>query len=225
MQYSSESLTFSIIILSGTELKAQAEMDGPVAPPGTDSALALKKASDTYRFETSKKHERVRFSGVVDFEQLNPIRNRDALDDEEEEEVASEGDEESIADRRARRARERKKALERKQREQEDLMHQRNAIREEGDPFQRTYVATHPGWYRFCITASWHNVDVEMDLRRSSELGGVGPDGHVYTLEEKALEDEEKYMEEDTAAQEGIKDEDFESTRTKLKTLRRLLGT
>ena len=56
-------------------------------------------------------------------------------------------------------------------------------------------------------------------------MGGVGENGHVYTLEEKALAEEESLMEEDTAEKEGVSEEDFKATQDKLKTLRRLLGT
>lgn len=76
-----------------------------------------------------------------------------------------------------------------------------------------------------CLTATWNTIDVEIDLRRASEMGGVGENGHVYTLEEKTLAEEEQFMEEDTAEKEGIKDEDFQTTRDQLRSLRRLLGT
>jgi pyridoxine/pyridoxamine 5'-phosphate oxidase len=46
----------------------------------------------------------------------------------------------------------------------------------------------------------------------------------VWTHEQKLLDEEEQLMEEDTAAEEGIKDEDFVSTREKLNTLRQLLA-
>lgn len=220
----SESVTFSVIVLSGTELKAAITFDGPIVGDPNVDAAALYEASEAYKYNPSKKDELVVFGSLVDFEHLNPIRNREMNEPEEdEEEVAPE--DESVAERRARRARERKRALEKRQREQEDLMHQRKVVREEGDPFQKTYKAKKPGWHRFCVTASWNNVDVEIDLRREKEMGGVGPNGHVYNLEEKTLAEEEKFMEEDTAESEGIKDEDFQATRDKLKNLRRLLGT
>lgn len=213
----------SVIVLSGQQLKAAVTLDGPITPPGDVNAMGLAESSERYKYNPAKKHEVIRFSSVADFEHLNPIKNRETnVEDEEEEEVASE--EETVAERRARRARERKRALEKRQREQEDVLSQKKSVREEGDPFQKTYIAKAEGWYRFCVSAAFYNVDVEIDFRRAKEFGGVGPDGHVYTLEEKTLVEEEKFMEEDTAAQEGIKDEDFQGTRDKLKQLRRLLG-
>lgn len=55
-------------------------------------------------------------------------------------------------------------------------------------------------------------------------MGGVNENGHVFTYQEKALKEEDTYMQEDTAESEGIKDEDFQNTRDKLKTLRRLIA-
>merc|ERR1739843_64042 len=54
-----------------------------------------------------------------------------------------------------------------------------------------------------CVTASWNQIVAEMEMRKESELGG---------------------LEEDSAAAEGIKDEDFQETRDKVKDLRRLLN-
>lgn len=224
ISHQSESMTFSIIVLSGGELKGSITFDGPIATDENISAGELWEASESYRYDPAKRNELIVFGSLVDFEHLNPIKNREVHEDEEEEEEVVD-EEETVAERRARRARERKRALEKRQREQEDLMHQRKHVRMEGDPFQKTYKSKANGWYRFCVTASWNAVDVEVDLRREKELGGVGPNGHVYTLEEKTLAEEEDYMEEDTAEKEGIKDEDFQATRDKLKSLRRLLGT
>lgn len=64
----------------------------------------------------------------------------------------------------------------------------------------------------------------EMELRKVSELGGLDEDGHVISYEQKTMNEEDKLLEEDTASQEGIKDEDFEDTRQKIKDLRRMLN-
>jgi benzoyl-CoA reductase/2-hydroxyglutaryl-CoA dehydratase subunit BcrC/BadD/HgdB len=63
-----------------------------------------------------------------------------------------------------------------------------------------------------------------MEMRKESELGGLNDEGHVRTYEEKQMIDEDKELEEDTASEEGIKDEDFTETRDKVKDLRRLLN-
>jgi benzoyl-CoA reductase/2-hydroxyglutaryl-CoA dehydratase subunit BcrC/BadD/HgdB len=63
-----------------------------------------------------------------------------------------------------------------------------------------------------------------MEMRKETELGGIDEAGHVVSYETKTMIDEDKELEQDTASQEGIKDEDFEETRAKVKDLRRLLN-
>ena len=46
----------------------------------------------------------------------------------------------------------------------------------------------------------------------------------MLTYEDKSMQEEDKLLEEDTATEEGIKDEDFQATRDKLRQLRRLLA-
>jgi len=60
-------------------------------------------------------------------------------------------------------------------------------------------------------------------MRKESDLGQVDDGGNVITWEMKYMIDEEEGLEKDTAAQEGIKEEDFQETRQKVKELRRLL--
>lgn len=61
-------------------------------------------------------------------------------------------------------------------------------------------------------------------MRKESELGGLDELGHVITYESKYTLEEDLELEKDTASQEGIKDEDFQQTRDKVKELRRLLN-
>lgn len=63
-----------------------------------------------------------------------------------------------------------------------------------------------------------------MEMRKESELGGVDEDGHVLSYEQHMMDEEDRELEKDTAAEEGIKDEDFQETRDKVKELRRLLN-
>lgn len=67
-------------------------------------------------------------------------------------------------------------------------------------------------------------IVAEIELRKASELGGLENDGHVRSWESKWEEEEDSELEKDTASEEGIKDEDFEETREKIKDLRRLLN-
>lgn len=242
-------MTFSIFLLSGNELRATIALDGPLAGNAEiDSGASLQKAAEKYdqTKRPSNKDETLHFSAEVDFEHLNLVG-----DDTEEEELdadgkvaadgaVEEGDddaaiarraaesgatEETPEERRARRARDRRKALEKRQREEQRKHKQRKKIRKEGEPDERTFAAPQGGWYRLCVTASFQTITVEMDLRKSSELGGIDPKtNHVLTFERKAIQEEDRLLEQDTASQEGIKDEDFQATREKLKSLRRLLA-
>lgn len=63
-----------------------------------------------------------------------------------------------------------------------------------------------------------------MEMRKESELGGLDEEGHVLSYEEKTMNEEDSELDKDTASEEGIKDEDFQETRDKIKDLRRLLN-
>lgn len=211
----------SVFILAGNELKATIQFEGPLpegdeGPINSGTALqtAIRKLDQGYHDKDA-----LSISEIVDFEHLNL-----GIEEEDLDEVADFNEEETIEQRRERRAAQRKKALEARQRRDQRKIKQRQKVQEEGEPFQKTVKARSAGWYRYCVKGTWHQVTAEMDLRKESEMGGISENGHVWTMQEKAMQDEEKYMDEDTAASEGIKDEDFVSTREKLKTLRRLLA-
>ena len=63
-----------------------------------------------------------------------------------------------------------------------------------------------------------------MEMRKESDLGGLDEDGNVKSYEEQMMTAEDEELELDTASEEGIKDEDFQETRDKVKDLRRLLN-
>jgi hypothetical protein len=63
-----------------------------------------------------------------------------------------------------------------------------------------------------------------MEMRKESELGGLDENGNVVSFEERTMKEEDSELAGDTASQEGIKDEDFEETRERVKDLRRLLN-
>jgi hypothetical protein len=211
----------SLFILSGTELIGTVHFEGPLGQENEiESGQALQQAIDKFD-QGHRRGKIVAMVEQVDFEHLN-LSGAAAIDEEEYSAMELPEDE-TANQRRERRANERKKALEARQRKEHKKISQKKKIREEGEPFQRTVKAVSPGWYRFCFHAGYQVV-VEMDLRKESEMGGFDENGHVWTHEQKMLEEEDKMLEEDTAVQEGIKDEDFQSTREKLKSLRRLLA-
>jgi hypothetical protein len=209
----------SVFVLAGKSLRATLDIHGPMGEGGIRTGMELQEAVDAYdqgtRFGGASQ---IQYSAVVNFEHLN-------LGEPEDEVTPSDVKPgESAEERRQRRAEERKKVLEARQRKELQLKSQKTKVRNEGEPFLKTIRAPVAGWYRFCVKATWNQVTAELDLRKESELGGTDDYGHVWTFRQKVMEEEEKAMEEDTAAMEGIKDEDFKGTRDKLKTLRRLLS-
>jgi emp24/gp25L/p24 family/GOLD len=191
--------------------------DGATINSGATLQMAIRL------MELGHKDDRhIHFTETIDFEHLNI-----GTDDENQEDSIAEDkneEEETAEQRRDRRLDQRKKVLEARQRQERRKVQQRQKVRHEGEPIQWTFEAPGKGWYRYCIKATWNQVTVEMDLRKESEMGGLDENGNVRTIAQKVVRDEEIYMEEDTAAKEGIKDEDFESTRNKLKELRHLLA-
>lgn len=218
-----ESFTISAFILGGSKLQADVNIDGPVAPPDADTGMAIIEAADKYDQGENYANvgERISFEFHADFENFNSMED-DVVNPEETDEEPKEG--ETAEEQRARRARERRKALEARQREERMKRHQKKKIRNEGKPIQKTFKAIADGWYQLCVHAHSSKITIELDFRKESDYGGIGEEGHVFTLEEKYVQEEERSMEEATALEEGIKDEDFQSTREKLKTLRRLLA-
>lgn len=209
----------SMFVLSGKSLRATLEIQGPITEGRVSTGMELQEAIEA--FDGGKRLPNVapiQFSTVVNFEHLNlgPLDAEPIAGDVKPGETAEE--------RRQRRAEERKKVLEQRQQQEMHQKTQKTKVRSEGEPFQKTIRATGDGWYRFCVKATWNQITAEMDLRKESELGGTDEEGHVWTFREKIAAEEEKLMEEDTAALEGIKDEDFKATREKLRTLRRLLS-
>jgi emp24/gp25L/p24 family/GOLD len=213
----------SVFILSGAELKATIQFDGPL-PEGDGgpitSGTALQSAIQRLEHGIVVR-DAVSLTEIVDFEHLNIGEEEDNY---EEEEFHGNEEEETMEQRKERRAAQRKKALEARHRRDQRKSKQRQKVRTEGEPMQRTVRATTAGWYRFCVQGTWHQVTAEMELRKESEMGGMNEMGHVVSMREKAMKEEEAYMEQDSAASEGIKEDDFLSTREKLKTLRRLLA-
>jgi hypothetical protein len=217
-------MTVSLFILSGAELAAQMHFEGPLGidpEQEIDSGTELQKAIDD--FDQGRRHASVQaVVKTINFEHLN-IGEGGGFEAADQEEAFEHQPDESVEHRRERRARERKKSLEARQRQEHSKIKQKKIIREEGEPFQLTFTDISKGWYRYCIHSN-QQVVVEIDFRKESEMGGIDAKGHVFTYEQKVMDEEDKLMEEDTAAEEGIKDEDFVSTREKLNALRVVLS-
>lgn len=217
----------SVFILSGDSLKATVEINGPLDGTINSGSDLLNAAS---KWDSSGRHsgsDFINVNAVVDFEHLNIGPSEEEFLQHLDELLKSqETDEETDAvdERRDRRALARKKALEAKEHREAQKRKQRKKVRDEGEPFSSSITAPSAGWYRFCVVGTYHQVNAEVDVRKESDFGGLDDNGNVWTLQQKTLDEEEKLIEEDTAESEGIKDEDFESTKEKLKVLRRLLA-
>lgn len=223
-----ESVTLSTFILAGSELRASVLFDGPLPEPsngeGINSGAALQQAIRNMELGINMHNLFQHNNEPVDFEHLNIGEDDEYKLDEEDKPNNEEGEDENAEQRRERRNNQRKKSLEARQRQEQRKVQQRQKVRHEGEPHQRTFKAHAKGWYRYCVQATWNQVTAEMDMRKESEMGGLDENGHVRTVAQKVVREEEIFMEEDTAAKEGIKDEDFQSTRNKLKELRHLLA-
>jgi len=198
-------------------LRATAEISGPVAGPDVATGMELQDKIDA--FDKGKREgEFIISTDDVNYEDLNlgELPAEEILTDVVPGETAEE--------RKQRRAEERRKVLEARHKKEMHNRKQKEKVQSEGEPFLKTIKAPADGWYRFCLRAAYNQVTAEIDLRKESELGGLDENGHVLTFGQKVMLEDEKMMEVDTAAEEGITDEDFKAARDKLKTLRRLLA-
>lgn len=153
-----EKLTMSVFVLSGSELKATAIMEGPVAPPTANTAKELQDAIDKFRNDDHY-GKFISTTEVVDFEHLKPEVFDDDDDDYEDDDDDDDAESSDEAKRRKRdirmkRAREARQKRERQRRERE------KDVRSEGEPFQKTLQAKAPGWYRLCVRGTWYQVSV-----------------------------------------------------------------
>mmetsp|Transcript_47029 Transcript_47029/g.114761 ORF Transcript_47029/g.114761 Transcript_47029/m.114761 type:complete len:374 (+) Transcript_47029:2-1123(+) len=229
-----ESVTMSVFVLSGSQLKATVTLEGPTADASVDNGIDLHAKVVEYTTGKNKPpaSERIDFSEVVDFEHLNQIVANDDQGEESESMVDDElkqpidpNDPDVDGKRRERREKQRAKFLEQKQKREQRKLAQVKQIRQDGEPFVYTTKAPTAGWYRACVHSTWNQVVVEMELRKETDLGGLDETtGHVKSYEEQQMLQEDQELEQDTASDEGIKDEDFEEARSKVKDLRRLLN-
>lgn len=107
-------------------------------------------------------------------------------------------------------------------------------IEEIGESFQKTFIITTSGWYRVCVHALWNEVSVEIEMRKSSELGQPNKKtGHLQSYERRAMIQEEKRLfhkppsggvKDNTNGINEIEEKDLQVTRDQLQRLNRLLN-
>lgn len=226
-----ESVTTSVFILSGDQLKAMYSLEGPIAKLDVESGIDLYNKGQEFSPDTGNRNTLL-IKEDVDFEHLvDDVDDDDHYDDDDDDDDQYDDDtpiKQDDPDREKkkleRRDRQRKKFVELKMKREAKKIAALKAIKEWGEPIENTKKAPKAGWYRMCVVAKYNHVVAEMEMRKESELGGFGEDGHVKTYEERQMMKEDTELEQDTAAAEGITEEDFKETTEKVKDLRRLLN-
>jgi hypothetical protein len=171
-----EAVTFSVFILSGSELKATIAIDGPLADISSiNSGADLQKASDAFAYQHSESDRSVAYSATVDFEHLKDEFSED--DDDEalhhakptpDEEKIDDKDPEAARKRRERRDNQRKAFLAAKEKREKQKALIQKKIREDGEPVQHTLRAPVAGWYRACVQGTWYQVGTVAPLRNAA---------------------------------------------------------
>lgn len=159
--YVSEFMTMSVFILSGSNLKATASLEGPIADPDINTAMEMYQGGEL--FHSNRDKEAIRFKNVVDFEHLSTGGDKDEDADEQLMKIDDETpidpkDPDAMEKRRKRREQQREAFLIAKQKREEKRILQQKKLREDGEPFQYTTKAPRSGWYRTCVTATWTQV-------------------------------------------------------------------
>jgi hypothetical protein len=155
--------------LSGQELKATVRLDGPVAPLTAETGNDLQSAIDAWEKEdlSTKKtaSDKVAQEVVVDFEHLNVKDEFDAANDnDDDDELMKLAKTELSPDARKRiKDKQRKKILVKRQKQEQQRLHQHRKVREEGQPWQSTVKVPTAGWYRLCVTGTFHQVRVYVE--------------------------------------------------------------
>lgn len=157
----SESVTVSVFVLTGSQLKATVSLEGPFANDDVESGAELHKKVTEFE-NGNKPNGHLSFSEVVDFEHLNEDIPDDDEAGEENDDILKTpidpNDPDADKKRRERRERQRQKFLEEKQKREDRKMAQLKKVRQDGEPFVHTVKAPRDGWYRMCVTSPWNQV-------------------------------------------------------------------
>ena len=217
----------AIFVLSGTDLQAQWTIDGPVAPATVRSGKDLYKHILLYDKNSQHQHsqhsEIIHQTGNVNFEHYNLLESADleAYEEEDQEQYEQETPEQ----RKERKNKQRKQLLEIRKKIEDSKYEQHKHVKSNADPHLTTIQATAQGWYRFCLKATHADIVAEIEIRKESDAGGIDSEGHVLSMEEAELQQEDKLLREAVNTNSsGVRNEDFDVARDKLRTLRRLLA-
>lgn len=250
-----ESVTISIFILTGAELKGGLILEGPLSSARSgggggvlNSGLELQEMVNRHEQHGSGGGRQMKtIQEDVDFERMIRMVEADQYYNDDDDYGAGDDDmnlwlqedddkddDEGLPEeqleirsihRRKRALLEQQKAIVARRRKAQRMM--ANNIVKDGEPIQRTINAgAAAGWYRACVKGTWYEITAELEMRKSSDLGGVDVDtGHVfsYVKQEELLETE--FLESDSPNEEEVmlKNEDFNTTKYQLERLRHLL--
>ena len=160
----------SVFILSGAELRATMNLEGPIAPMSINSGAELQQAIDTFASAIDHTDYSI-VQEVVDFEhiQIQAVTEEDDDDDfhavetgddgvPEGEDVNSEAFLAKQEQRRQQAQLARTRAREARRKRDQMREETQRKVRDEGEPFQRTLKAKADGWYRACVRGTWYQV-------------------------------------------------------------------
>lgn len=156
-----EYFTASVFVLSGAELKATLIVEGPLADSSVNTGQELQTKIDEW---TKSEHNvsEVVYTQMVDFEHLKPQSESDEEEDEhpKDEEIIDENDPDAAEKRRKRREKQREAFMKAKEKRDRQRALEQAKVREDGEPFQMTFIAPFQGWYRVCVQATFYQVSV-----------------------------------------------------------------
>ena len=143
----------SVFILSGSELKATARLEGPIAP------ATVEDPGELYRLEQkfTSHNAPMSLNELVDFEHMNESEDEEEMSSEDEEPIDPD-DPDAVERKRAQRQKQREKFLEVKRQKERRRISQHKRILKEGEPVIYTARAPEAGWYRACVEGTWNQV-------------------------------------------------------------------
>lgn len=152
----------SVFILSGSEMKATARLEGPFAPESVDDPEELYRLEQSFKSQTAP----LNLNEVVDFEHMNESEDEEEELSEDEDNIDPD-DPDANEKKRERRQRQREKFLEVKRKKEQKRILQHKRIRKDGEPFILTTKAPEAGWYRACVEGTWNQVCTFLFLNNS----------------------------------------------------------
>lgn len=168
----------SVFIMEGAELRATAFLEGPVAPNNITSGMSFQAAMDAFD-QGTRYGPTIAMHEMVDFEHMSDKSEMEEEDDDDDGVTnymaGMDDDDNDLPDTPENIAIIKKKAAERRRQLQVARQRAREArrrreaqrksklakMRDEGEPFQKTYVAQASGWYRMCVRGTWYQVSCE----------------------------------------------------------------